>query len=121
MEAFIFSLMGLSGVVIFRYVWTHIQCRRAIKLTNDKAVRHIYKCKDAFKIIYSFPIGKEDKKQLCAEIRKVLSLHSMYWDEYKKHANFNEIWLNPKQWTLRQIFPSLVDMELKVEIDGEEI
>jgi hypothetical protein len=109
---FVHLLAMMTVFYAFRYVWVHIQCRRAIGYAGYLSEKHIYDCADAFTSISESHIMDEQKEILRGYVRKALNHAQDYFDEgYNKDFDFNKLWLDPYKWSLKQMFPTLTNMK----------
>lgn len=108
----VYFMMAMVGFYTIRYFWVRIQCERAIQVAAELSKDHIYKCADAFGVIEQSILLPEQKYHLKAMVRKCLNRSQEYFEEgYYKDFDYNKLWLDPYKWSLKQMFPTLMNMK----------
>ncbi len=113
---FVWLLVSMMGFYAFRYVWVHVQCRRANWYATHLSVSHIEKCSEAYLTIQNSNIMDEQKEHLRSMVKKCLDrtqdyYDKGYWKDWNDAGEFNGFWMACDKWTLRQMFPKLTNMK----------
>jgi len=109
-----FSIFLLTIILMYviRYWLVYFNTKRAIIFASSLTNEHIKKCKKAFSTIKQIDMPIENYKECEKLIVNLLNYYSMYFLFYEKDFDFNKLWLDPYKWTLKQMYPTLMNTKV---------